>query len=68
MYSRMYCACMHVCMHVGMSVFVHVYMDVCMYACTLYRDSLYNPGCSGIHYVDQASLEFTEILLPLLPE
>ena len=30
--------------------------------------SLYNPGCAGAHYVDQAALELTEIYLPLPPK
>jgi hypothetical protein len=29
---------------------------------------LYRPGCPGTSYVDQAGLELTEILLPLLRE
>jgi hypothetical protein len=32
------------------------------------RVSLYSPGYSGIHSVDQASLELTEIHLALPPE
>jgi hypothetical protein len=28
--------------------------------------SLCSPGCPGIHYVDQARLEFTEICQPML--
>lgn len=30
--------------------------------------SLFNSGCRGTHYVDQTGLEFTQILLFLLPE
>jgi hypothetical protein len=32
------------------------------------RFSLWSVGCSGTHYINQAGLKFTELLLPLSPE
>jgi hypothetical protein len=38
----------------------------CLFVCLFWdRISLHSPGCWGIHCVDQASLELTEIHLPL---
>lgn len=44
------------------------YLLVCLFVCFENRVSLCSSDCSGIHYVDQTSLELTEICLPFSPK
>lgn len=47
-------------------MYTHIYIQILL---LLFWDSvsLYSPGWSGIHFVDQASLKLTEINLTMLP-
>jgi hypothetical protein len=42
-----------------------LFFFVCLFVCLFFRDrvSLYNSGCPGTHFVDQAGLELKNLFL-----